>query len=159
VSHAAQCEFLKADGNRCRANTRSASTFCYFHDPSVSRERHLARKRGGIARSSHKLILPDSATQALASVPDVLSLLETTANEVRRGQLETRLANCVGYLCSVALNGLGQMPNPDAAVAVAFIVQAPIPCPVCKTETGKQCENCFGMGYVSAPEANQELEA
>jgi hypothetical protein len=148
---------MKADGTRCRANTRTASTFCYFHDPVVSRERHLARKRGGIARSGHKLTLPDAVSQPLATVPDVLSLLETTANEVRRGQLETRLANCVGYLCSVALNGLAQMPSPDAAVAVSFIVQAPMPCPVFKTETGKKCDHCYGMGYVSAPEANQEV--
>ena len=114
MSNGAQCEFLKADGTRCRANTRSASNYCYFHDPSVSRERHLARKRGGIARSSHKLVLPDATNQPLSSVPDVLSLLEATANEVRRGQLETRLANCVGYLCSVALNGLAQMPSPES---------------------------------------------
>jgi len=100
----------------------------------------------------------DAPMQPLTSVPDVLSLLETTANEVRRGQLETRLANCVGYLCSVALNGLAQRPNPDAPVSVSFIVQAPIPCPVCKTETGKQCEHCYGMGYVSAPEANPTPE-
>jgi hypothetical protein len=89
----------------------------------------------------------------------VLSLLETTANEVRRGQLEIRLANCVGYLCSVALNGLAQMPNPDAPVAVSFIVQAPVPCPKCKAEAGKvECLDCNGMGYVSAPELSQSLE-
>jgi hypothetical protein len=157
LSHGAQCEFLKADGIRCRANARSASIFCYFHDPSVSRERHLARRRGGIARSSPKLALPDAESLPLSSVTDVLSLLETTANEVRRGQLETRLANCVGYLCSVALNGLAQMPSPDTPVAVNFIVQAPIPCPVCKTETGKQCEHCYGMGYVSA-EPSRSME-
>jgi hypothetical protein len=157
MTHGTQCEFEKKDGSRCRANTRSSSSYCFFHDPSVSRERHSARRRGGIARTSQKLTLPaDTPHKALASVTDVLSLLEATANEVRRGQLETRLANCVGYLCSVALNGLAQIPGPDSPVSVSFVVQAPMPCPICKTETGKACAQCQGMGYVSASKQPSE---
>jgi hypothetical protein len=41
----------------------------------------------------------DAPIKPLASVADVPNLLEATANEVRRWQLETRLAICVGYLC------------------------------------------------------------
>jgi hypothetical protein len=153
-----KCSSVLLGRHRCRANTRSGFAFCYFHDPSISRERHLPRKRVAIGRSSHKLVLSDAASQPLSSVPDVLSQLETTANEVRRGQLETRLANCMGYLCSVALNGLAQMPKPDAPVAVSFIVQQPVPCPQCKAEAGKECADCHGMGYLSAPETSQEVE-
>ena len=120
-------------------------------------ERHSARRRGGIARTSHKLTLPPDAPRLpLASIADVLTLLEATANEVRRGQLETRLANCVGYLCSVALNGLAQIPGPHSPVSVSFVVQAPMPCPICKTETGKACAQCQGMGYVSASKQPSE---
>ena len=152
-----QCEFVKANGTRCRANARTESAHCWFHAPELARERHSARRRGGIARTSHKLTLPPDAPRLpLASIADVLTLLEATANEVRRGQLETRLANCVGYLCSVALNGLAQIPGPDSPVSVSFVVQAPMPCPICKTETGKACAQCQGMGYVSASKQPSE---
>ena len=40
---------------------------------------------------------------------------------VRLGALEPRLANCVGYLCSVTLNGLSQVTN-QAAAKVEFII-------------------------------------
>src|SRR5690348_11126461 len=88
MAHGTQCEFAKANGTRCRANARIASAHCWFHAPELARQRHSARRRGGIARTSHKLTLPaDAARLPLATVSDVLSLLEATANEVRRGQL------------------------------------------------------------------------
>jgi len=152
-----QCEFVKANGSRCRANARTESAHCWFHAPELSRERHLARKRGGIARTSHRATLPaDAPLRPIASVADVLSLLEEAANAVRMGKLEPKLANCVGYLCSVALNGLAQIPEPHSPVSVSFVVQAPMPCPICKTETGKACAQCQGMGYVSASEQPSE---
>ena len=115
-------------------------------------ERHRARKRGGIARSHRAATLPaDAPDHLLTSVADVLSLLEETANAVRRGELETRLANCIGYLGSIALNGLAQIPAPENRVSVEFCVHAPVPCPACKTTTGLECGQCQGLGYVTAP--------
>ena len=120
-----QCEFVKPNGVRCRANARTAAAQCWFHDPTLTRERHRARKRGGIARTSRRATLSaDAPHRALGTVADVLGLLEATANEVRRGQLETRLANCVGYLCSVALNGLAQVPSRTSSV-VQFLCVPP----------------------------------
>jgi hypothetical protein len=147
-----QCEFVKASGVRCRAAARTASSHCWFHDPSLARERQRARKRGGITRSHRAVTLPtDTLIRPLTSVADVLNLLEATAHEVRSGQLETRTANCVGYLCSVALNGLGQIPAQENPVRVSFEVFAPVPCPECNSEIGRQCSQCQGMGYVTAP--------
>jgi hypothetical protein len=148
-----QCEFVKPNGTRCRAAARTAYSFCWFHDPSLARERLRARKRGGIARSHRAVTLPSGTPDhPLTSVADVLSLLEQTANAVRRGELEPRLANCLAYISTVALNGLGQIPAPGSPVSVSFVVHSPVPCPECKTATGKECGQCQGMGYVTAPQ-------
>ena len=71
--------------------------------PEVGARTLRARKRGGISRTSRRATLSaDAPHRALGTVADVLSLLEEAANEVRTGGLEPKLANCVGYLCSVA---------------------------------------------------------
>ena len=148
-----QCEFVKASGTRCRAAARTASSHCWFHEPGLARERLRARKRGGIARSHRAVTLPpDVPIKPLACVTDVLNLLEATAHEVRSGQLETRLANSVGYLCSVALNALSQIPVPGAASIVQFLVVPPTgvaTCPSCdngKNPDGTNCVACRGTG-------------
>jgi hypothetical protein len=160
-----QCEFVKPSGVRCPANARAAAAQCWFHDPSLARERHRARTRGGIARSHRAATLPvDAPLKPLANVADVLNLLEATANEVRRGQLETRLANCVGYLCSVALNGLAQVPSSTSSV-VQFLVVPPsgiAECPSCqkgRNADGSECIACAGTGTLDLSEVpKSELE-
>ncbi len=86
----------------------------FFHSTNAQhkRQRERGRRAGGIARSHCAATLPaDLPIKPLACVADVLNLLHATAHEVRCRQLETRTANCVGYLCSVALNGLSQIPT------------------------------------------------
>jgi hypothetical protein len=93
----------------------------------------------------------------LTSVADVLSLLEQTANAVRRGELEPRLANCLAYISTVALNALSQIPAPESQVSVSFVVHSPVPCPECNTVTGKECGQCQGLGFVTAPQEPAQL--
>jgi hypothetical protein len=150
ISH--QCEFVKSSGSRCRAAARTGTTHCWFHEPSLTRER--PRKRGGIARSHRAVTLPaDAPLRPLASLADVLVLLEEATNAVRLGALEPRLANCVGYLCSIAVSALSQGTSSGAG-SVSFVVVGPVPCPQCKTERGKECTECHGMGWVRAPKEN-----
>ena len=153
-----QCEFVKPNGVRCRANARTAAAHCWFHDPSLARERHKARTRGGIARTSRRATLPADAPQRpLGSVADVLCLLEEAANAVRLGALEPKLANSVGYLCSVALNGLAQVPSSKSSV-VQFLVVPPsgtAECPSCqsgKNADDSQCIACGGTGTLDLSE-------
>jgi hypothetical protein len=147
------CEFVKPSGVRCRAAARKASSHCWFHDPMLARERLRARKRGGIARSHRAATLPaGTPDHPLASVTDVLSLLEQTANAVRRGELEPRLATCLAYISTVALNGLSQIPAPGAANIVQFVCVEPAgvaTCPSClegKNPDGTNCIACQGSG-------------
>jgi len=153
-----QCEFVKPNGVRCRANARTAAAHCWFHDPKLARERLRARKRGGIARSHRAATLPPDAPQrSLGTVADVLGLLEEAANEVRTGGLEPKLANCVGYLCSVALNGLAQVPSSKSSV-VQFLVVPPsgiLECPSCqkgRNADGSECIACAGTGTLDLSE-------
>jgi hypothetical protein len=105
-----------------------------FHD--VWQGNAIAQERGGIARSHRAATLPaGTPDQPLESVADVLSLLEKTANAVRRGELEPRLANCLAYISTVALNGLSQCAPSGTASVVQFLVVPPsgiAPCPSCQ---------------------------
>jgi hypothetical protein len=154
-----QCQFVKPSGTRCRAAARTASSWCWFHDPSLTRERLRARKRGGIARSHRAATLPaGTPDHPLTSVTDVLSLLEQTANAVRRGELEPRVANCLAYISTVALNGLSQCAPLAAASVVQFLVVPPsgiATCPSCqagKNPDGTNCIACQGTGTLDLSE-------
>ena len=95
----------------------------------------------------------------------MLCLLEEAANAVRLGALEPKLANCVGYLCSVALNGLAQVPLRTSTV-VQFLVVPPsgiAECPSCqsgKNADGSECIACEGTGTLDlskVPKSEVEL--
>jgi hypothetical protein len=52
-------------------------------------------------------VLPGDADDLpMKTVGDVASLLALTVNEVRKGKLDPKVANCVGYLASVQLRAL-----------------------------------------------------
>ena len=51
---------------------------------------------------------PETPDNPLRSTTDVSTLLSESINQVRRGQLEPRVANAVGYLASILLNALDQ---------------------------------------------------
>jgi hypothetical protein len=103
------CLHVKADGTPCRAPALAASQYCYFHDPAKAQERTAARRAGGRKRSQPAVVLaPDTPDLALASMADVASLLAVTINQTRRGELDPKVANCVGYLGSVLVKTLEQ---------------------------------------------------
>jgi hypothetical protein len=56
-------------------------------------------------------VLPaDAPDNPLRSTHDVSSLLGESINHVRKGQLDPRIANAVGYLASILLGALQQGP-------------------------------------------------
>jgi hypothetical protein len=61
---------------------------------------------------------PDTPNLPLASVADVVTMLGATINQVRRGELDVRVANAVGYLGGVLLKGLqeGELEQRIAAL-------------------------------------------
>jgi hypothetical protein len=104
---AGQCKRVKADGIRCRANALPASDYCFFHDPSRAAERKVAQRAGGsIGKTA--VLPPGTADVPLSSVTDVVALLGQTINEVRRGEIDPKVANAIGYLVTGLLRTLEQ---------------------------------------------------
>lgn len=99
-----QCRHIKSDRSRCRANARHGSNYCFFHDPASAVERDKARQNGGRERSRRATVLPpNTPDKPLNSAYDVTVLLAETINQVRRGEIDPRISNAVGYLAGVLL--------------------------------------------------------
>lgn len=114
-----RCQFRKKDGERCGANAQANSGLCVFHDPARAADGQRARRAGGINRSRRITALPpETADVPLRSVPDVCSLLVDTINQVRRGQLDVRVAKTLGYLANTLLGAMQQGPLDERLAAV-----------------------------------------
>src|SRR5450631_2029328 len=106
-----KCEFRKKNGERCGADAQTGRSLCVFHDPARAVDGHRARKAGGIRRSQAVAVLPvDTPDHPLGNTLDVSAFLADSINQLRRGQLDPRVANAVGYLTSVLLRSLEQGP-------------------------------------------------
>jgi hypothetical protein len=104
-----QCEHTLNNGTRCKSPALRDQTVCISHttDPQVVARRHQARVQGGKSRSKPRTVLPMSVGDVrLQSAGDVVALLAETVSQLRRGQLDNRLASTTGYLCSIVLRAI-----------------------------------------------------
>lgn len=100
---------------------------CVFHDPAKASDGQRARRAGGITRSCPAAVLPsDTPDHALRNVSDVSALLTDSINRLRRGQLDPRVANAMGYLTGVLLRALEQGPVEErlAKIEAALVANA-----------------------------------
>ena len=106
-----KCKSRKKDGKRCGADAQSGKTLCIFHDPRRAADGRRARRMGGISRSRTAAVLPpDALDNPLRNTQDVSTLLAESINQIRRGELDPRVANSVGHLASILLGALQQGP-------------------------------------------------
>lgn len=106
---AKKCEFRKKNGELCGADAQTGKSLCVFHDPARESEGRRARQAGGISRSRLAVVLPtDTPDHPLGNTTEVSALLSDSINRLRRGQLDPRVANSMGYLASVLLKALDQ---------------------------------------------------
>lgn len=99
------CTARRADGTPCQAHAVTDSEFCFTHHPDRRNEREIARRSGGLARAAQ--VLPDNPTQSrIRTAGDVTSLLSDIIGQILRGELDSRTANAVGYLCNVLLKSI-----------------------------------------------------
>jgi hypothetical protein len=104
-----KCQFRKKNGQRCGANTQIGRETCVFHDPAKAEDGRRARRAGGITRSRLAAVLPrHTPDHPLARATDVSMLLADSINQLRRGELDARVANAIGYLASVQLRSFEQ---------------------------------------------------
>jgi len=102
-----QCKQRKLDRSRCQAAALPGSDFCFFHDPSKADERKAAQSQGG--RQGKIKTLPSSAPDVnIKDCEDVVRLISETINQVRKGQVDPRVANAVGYLANVLIRAVEQ---------------------------------------------------
>jgi hypothetical protein len=99
------CHAVKPDGARCRANAVLESGWCFFHHPALAEERRAAQSLGG---SRIKTLAADAPDVKVADCRDVVALLGTTINQVRRGQVDPRIGNAVGYLAAILIRAVEQ---------------------------------------------------
>jgi hypothetical protein len=101
------CEAVKSDGSRCQAAALPGSEFCFFHDPSKAAERREAHAAGG--RQNRMRTLDRAASDVkIEDSGDVIALLSETINQVRKGLIDPRVANSVGYLANIAIRVFAQ---------------------------------------------------
>jgi hypothetical protein len=99
-----QCRHIKSDRSRCRSYALHSSMYCFFHDPNSAVERKNARRNGGKERSRRATVLPaNTPDQPLENASDVTVLLAETINQVRRGEIDPRISNAIGYLAGILL--------------------------------------------------------
>ena len=111
---AKKCRVRKKNGKRCEADAQHGKPVCVFHDPSKVAEGTRARRAGGINRNRSAAVLPrETADIPLRNTQEVSGLLGESINQLRRGQLDPRVANAVGYLASILLGALQQGPLED----------------------------------------------
>jgi hypothetical protein len=106
-----KCCFRKKDGSGCAAQAQSGKDLCIFHDPTRANDGRRARRAGGLNRTRTAVVLAsDTPDHSLGSADDVSVLLSDSINRLRRGQLDPRVGNAMGYLASVLLRALEQGP-------------------------------------------------
>jgi len=96
---------MKEDGEQCKAKAMNSSDSCYFHDKKMQETRLESTAKGG--RAPKKVFKPLPLVEIKDS-KGVVELLTTTINEVRNGDLDVRIANCIGYLAAHLLKAIDQ---------------------------------------------------
>jgi|tagenome__1003787_1003787.scaffolds.fasta_scaffold20856047_1 hypothetical protein len=91
---------------------------CVFHDPTREDEGRRARRAGGEGRSRTVTVLPRQASDYPLQYPqDALALLSETINQVRRGEIDVRIANAIGYLTGMLLRTMEQASATERLIA------------------------------------------
>jgi hypothetical protein len=80
---------------------------CVFRDPARATDGQRARRAGGVNRRRPAAVLPaDTPDYPLTTPKDVSGLLAQSINQLRRGELDPKVANCVGHLSGVLLHSI-----------------------------------------------------
>jgi hypothetical protein len=117
------CQGVNADGHPCQARRISGSKFRFFHAPEQEQARRAARKAGGL--KNKKAVLPRMTPDLqLLSTQDVEKLLAVTINEVRRGEVDSKVANGIGYLSAILVKSLQETEFDSRLTALEAAVKA-----------------------------------
>jgi len=100
-----KCKHIKDDGTACGAFSMAGQEYCYLHNPDISdSEKKQGQTRGGANRAL--VITEPMPAMTLTTPKDAVLLIAETINQVRAGQLDIRVANCLGVLAGHFLKAL-----------------------------------------------------
>jgi hypothetical protein len=94
-----KCKHISSKGKQCSANAGHGSLFCFFHDPEKRMEQQTARVKGG--KQGKRAVLENVENIRITRMGDVVRLLNSTINQVRKGDLDYKVANSIAYLSGV----------------------------------------------------------
>jgi hypothetical protein len=99
------CNATKSDGSNCQAAALSDSDFCYFHDPTQAQKRKEGQAEGGRQQRLKTLdvTVPDVNVEDCG---DAIALISETINQVRKGKIDPRVANSVGFLANILIKAV-----------------------------------------------------
>jgi len=100
-----KCIYTKENNETCKANPMKNSEYCFLHNPEIpAEEKRLVQSKGG---KGNVVKLEDSLPEIkINTADDVVRLLEDTANRVRSGELDIRIANTLAYIAGHLLKAL-----------------------------------------------------
>ena len=107
---------MKKNNEPCLANKINNSDHCFFHDPTMARQRAEARKTGGYNRRVRKRI-PQNY-RPVKSVNDINIIMESVINDALALEPSQSQLKTMGYLCQIALKGqeLGSLEDRVASI-------------------------------------------
>lgn len=82
--------------------------YCYLHNPDIpEEEKKLARVRGG---ENNAVLIGELMDESkVRTNQDVVELMEGVINNVKRGVLDVRVANTLGYLAGVSQRAIKEV--------------------------------------------------
>jgi hypothetical protein len=103
-----QCSATRKDGRRCEAAALPGDVHCFAHSERTKQARDQARRNGGKSRMKAAAVLPTAPDVVITDIASVTRFLTETASQARRGDIDVKLANCLGYLAGQMLKSLQQ---------------------------------------------------
>ena len=102
----APCQFVKDNGEPCRAPALSGEEFCRFHSPDHTEEVAAARRVGGQKRRQQKAVAEIFDFRGLRNVSDIQDLLESICIDTLALGNSVPRARALTYLVQIALGCL-----------------------------------------------------
>src|SRR5580704_4858422 len=99
------CRAVTRGGSKCQVVVLPDSEFCFFHDPSQAAARREAQAEGG-RQNRLKTLEATAQDVEIVDSADVIELLIKTINHVRKGQIDPKVANSVGFLANILMKVL-----------------------------------------------------
>jgi hypothetical protein len=117
-----KCKAKKPDGTPCGAYAMRGNEFCYLHNPSITDEKkNASRAKGGANRA---LMTVEKALPAmpLETPHDAVYLIADTISRVRAGELDIKIANCIGVLSGQLIKALELAQLKDKVAYIERVV-------------------------------------